>query len=117
MVDVALAVTTTVAIENLALLAPAAMVTLAGTVANAVLLLARVTTTLAGALPVSVAVPVTVLPPAVVVALSAREDRTGGTTVRSRAMLTPPDDAVIRAVVDDARGLVVIENVACVWPA
>ena len=88
--DEALAVTTTVVMVNLALLAPAATVTLAGTVATAVLVLARLTTTPpVGALPVSVAVPLTAFPPAVLVGLSVSDDKTGGTTVRSRKELTP----------------------------
>ena len=53
-----------VVIGNVALLDPAAMVTLAGTCATEVLLLCRVTTTPAvGAAPSSVTVPVTLFPP------------------------------------------------------
>ena len=58
---------------------PAGTVTLAGTVAAAVLLLARVTTAPpAGAAPVRVAVPVDGLPPWTDVGLSVIEPRVGG---------------------------------------
>jgi hypothetical protein len=57
------------------------------------------------------------LPPAVLVGLSERDDRTGGTTVRAREALTPPYDAVIVAVLVDATGLVVTEKIACELPA
>jgi hypothetical protein len=68
-------VTELVVTVKVALLAPAAMLTLAGTVAAAVLLLERVTTAPedgAGAL--SVTVPWEVLPPTTLIGFSERED-------------------------------------------
>ena len=70
--------TAVVATVNVALLAPAGMVTLAGTVAIVVLLLASVTTLPpVGAAPVSVTVPWDVLPPITLVGFSVREESTG----------------------------------------
>jgi len=60
---------------KVALLAPAAMLTLAGTVAAAVLLLERVTTAPEdGAAALSVTVPWEVLPPTTLIGFSERED-------------------------------------------
>ena len=73
------AVTDTVLTVNVVLVAPAAMVTLAGTVATAVLLLNSVTTAPpVGAALVSVAVPCDVLPPTTVDGLSEIADSAGG---------------------------------------
>ena len=69
------ALTAAVVTSNVALVAPAATVTLAGTVATAVLLLDSVTTAPpVGAAIVNVAVPREVLPPATLVGLSAIAD-------------------------------------------
>ena len=75
---------------KVAVLAPAATRTLAGTVAAAVLLLERVTVAPpVGAGPVSVTVPVDVLPPVSFVGLRARVDNAGGFTVRLAVFVTP----------------------------
>jgi len=74
-VDVVTALVVTV---NVALLAPAATVTLAGTVAVDVLLLVRVTAAPpAGAGPLSVTVPIEEDPPLTVVGLSAIDESVG----------------------------------------
>jgi len=87
------AVTALVLTVNVALLAPAATVTLAGTVAVDVPLLDRETATpLLGAGPLRVTVPVDGDPPVTLVGLSATEDSVaepGGVTV-SEAVLVPP---------------------------
>jgi hypothetical protein len=71
-------VTALVLTLNVALLAPAATVTLAGTVAEA-LLLERFTTALPlGAGPLRVTVPVEEEPPVTLLGLSTIEDRVGG---------------------------------------
>ena len=75
---------------NVAVLAPAATRTLAGTVAAAVLLLERVTVAPpVGAEAVSVTVPVDVPPPITVVGLRVRADNVGGFTVRLAVFVTP----------------------------
>jgi hypothetical protein len=89
-VDVVTALVLTV---NVALLAPAATVTLAGTVAVDVLVLERETAAPpVGAGPLSVTVPVEGDPPVMLVGLSAIEESVaepGGVTV-SEAVLAPP---------------------------
>ena len=84
------AVTALVVTVNVALVAPAGTVTLAGTVA-AVLSLDSVTCAPpAGAGPSSVTVPVELLPPVTVVGLSASEERpAAGFTVRVAVRVTP----------------------------
>ncbi len=75
---------------NVALVAPAATVTLAGTVALVVLLLARLTTTPPeGALPVSVTVPVEGVPPITVVGFRASVLSSGAVTVNVALLVTP----------------------------
>ena len=66
-------VTELVAIGKVALLAPEAMLTLAGTVAAAVLLLESITTAPDGAAALSVTVPWDVLPPTTLVGVSVNE--------------------------------------------
>jgi len=95
------AVTLVVVIEKVALVAPAAMVTLAGTVATAVFALLRPTTAPpAGAPAVSVTVPCDELPPTTEVGVTLTEDKlaTGGgggggaavVTVKLPGSSTPP---------------------------
>jgi hypothetical protein len=75
---------------KVAVLAPAVTRTLAGTVAVPVLLLERVMVEPpVGAGPVSVTVPVDVLPPIIVVGLALRADKVGGFTVRLAVFVTP----------------------------
>ena len=82
--------TTLVETVKVAVLAPAATRTLAGTVAAAVLLLERVTVTPpVGAAPVTVTVPVDVLPPETFVGFNVRVDNAGGFTVRMAVFVTP----------------------------
>ena len=89
-VDVVTALVLTV---NVALLAPAAIVTLAGTVAAAVLPLMRETTAPpVGAGPLSVSVPVEGDPPVTLVGFSVSEERVGGAcgiTVSEPVLVTP----------------------------
>jgi hypothetical protein len=84
-------VTELVATVKVALLAPEAMLTLAGTVAAAVLLLERETTTPddgAGAL--SITVPCDVLPPTTVVGFSVNELRAPAEATESAAVSVTP---------------------------
>ena len=75
---------------KVALVAPAATVTDAGTVAAAVLLLVRVTTAPpAGALPFSVTVAVLFAAPVTVAGFSETEESAGGLTVSTAVLLTP----------------------------
>jgi hypothetical protein len=74
--------TATVVAVNVALVAPAATVTLAGTVAAAVLLLPNVTTAPpAGAALLNVTFPVDEAPPVTVAGLTDTEETAGGFTV------------------------------------
>src|SRR5437899_8187193 len=116
-VDAATALVVTV---NGALVAPAGTVTLAGTVAAAVLSLDSVTCAPpAGAGPSSVAVPVELLPPVTVVGFTPSEERrTGcGFTVRVAGRVTPLYTAEMVTGVDAATVLVVTVNVVLVAPA
>ena len=84
------AATGLVLMVDVAVLAPAATRTLAGTVAAAVLLLERVRVAPpVGAGPVSVTVPVDVPPPMTVDGLRVRVDNVGGFTVRMAVFVTP----------------------------
>jgi hypothetical protein len=88
-VDVVTALVLTV---NVALLAPAATVTVAGTVAVDVLLLERETTAPpVGAGPLSVTVPVEGDPPVTLVGFSVSEERVraGGSTVSEAVLVAP----------------------------
>src|SRR6266849_6723943 len=92
MVTVVEVLTALVVTVKVALVAPAPTVTLAGTVAAAVLLLDSVTVAPpAGAAPLKVTVPVEELPPVTLVGLTATDDkdRGGGFTVRV-AVWVPP---------------------------
>src|SRR3989442_9973063 len=108
------AATALVVIVNVVLVAPAGTVTLAGTVAAAVLLLDSVTCAPAGAGPSSVAVPVELLPPVTVVGLSASEERrAAGFTVSVAVRVTPLYTAEMVTGVDAATALVEIGSAAC----
>ena len=92
MVTKALAATAEVVIVKVAVLAPAATVTLAGNCAAAVLLLVRVTTApLDGAGPVKVTVPVPVeeVPPITEVGLSVTEVSVAALTVKVAVFVAP----------------------------
>ena len=79
MVTVVDAATALVLTVNVALVAPAATVTLDGTVAAAVLLLESVTVAPpAGAAPLNVTVPVEEFPPVTLVGFSDSDERVGG---------------------------------------
>jgi len=119
-IDAATALVLTV---NVALVAPAATVTLAGTLAAVVLLLESVTVAPpAGAAPLSVTVPVEEFPPVTLVGFSESEERVGGgggaaVTVSEADLLAPLNVAEIETVVDTATALVLTVNVALVAPA
>ena len=87
MVTEVVAVTELVVTVKVALLAPAAMVTLPGTVAAVVLLLDRVTTAPpVGAAALSVTVPWDVLPPITLVGFSVNEDNVAVEVVLLRTL-------------------------------
>jgi len=115
------AVTALVLTVNVALLAPATTVTLAGTVAVDVLLLERETVAPpAGADPLSVTVPVEGDPPVTLVGFSVSEERVGracGSTVSEAVLVTPAYDAEIVTGVDAVTALVLTVNVALLAPA
>jgi hypothetical protein len=91
-------VTDFVVIVKLALVTPAAMVTLVGRVVTAVLLVTSETTAPpAGALPLRVTVPREDVPPATVFGLSVREVRTAGETVIAACCVEPFQEAVMMA--------------------
>jgi len=119
-IDAATALVLTV---NVALVAPAATVTLAGTLAAVVLLLESVTVAPpAGAAPLKVTVPVEEFPPVTLVGFSESEERVGGgggaaVTVSEADLLAPLNVAEIETVVDTATALVLTVNVALVAPA
>ena len=103
---------------NVTLLNPAGTVTLDGTLATDVLLLASATSAPpAGAGPLNATVPVEELPPVALDGFNVTEVRTGGSTVIVAVCVTPPNAAVITAAVFTATGLVVIVNVALVVPS
>ena len=95
MVDVVELVRNFVAIVNVAVLAPAETVTLPGTVAAAVLLLARAMLISTAARALRVTVPVEATPPITVVGLSDRVDSAGGFTVRVAVLVTVPSKALM----------------------
>jgi len=118
-------VTTVVFTVKIALVAPARMVTLAGSVATAVLLLERETAAPpVGAGALSVTEPVEGDPPVTALGFSVSEVRVapeggGGVTVSEAVCCwAPPDgDAEIVTVVELATAMVVTWNVAMVLPA
>ena len=95
MVTVVDAATALVLTVNVALVAPAAIVTLDGVLAAVVLLLESVTTApLEGAAPLNVTVPVEEFPPVTLVGFSVSEDSVGagggaGVTVNEADFVTP----------------------------
>src|SRR6266478_3322047 len=114
------AVTALVLTVNVALLAPAATVTLAGTVAVDVLLERETAAPPLGAGPLSVTVPVEGDPPVTLVGFSVSEERVGracGSTVSEAVLVTPAYDAEMVTGVDAVTALVLTVNVALLAPA
>lgn len=102
----------------MALVAPPATVTVAGTVAAAVMLLDKVKVRPpAGATAVKVTVPVEVLPPMTEVGLSVSVESATALTRRLAVLLTPLKDAVMTTFVVVVIGTVVMAKVAVVLPA
>jgi len=99
MVDVVVAVRKFVAMANVAVVAPAGTVTLPGTVAAAVLLLAREMVVSTAARPPRVTVPVEATPPTTVVGLNDKVDSGGGVTVRVAVLVTVPSEALMTTAV------------------
>jgi hypothetical protein len=84
------AATALVAMLNVALVAPAGMVTLEGTAAAPLLLDSATCAPPAGAGPSSTTVPVTGVPPATLAWLRLSADTLGGTTVSDAVCVAPP---------------------------
>ena len=102
---------------NVAVLEPAAIATLAGTWAAAVLLLDRVTVApLAGAGPLRVTVPVELFPPITELGLLLTEERAAALTVSVVVRVTPYVPEMVTEVFAET-GVVVIVNVALLEPA
>jgi hypothetical protein len=108
--------TGTVAIENVAVVAPAATVTVEGTVAVALSLRSETIAPPAGAGLFKVTVPVEPRPPVTVDGLKLRDETAGGLIVREAACVTPKV-ALIAAVVVVPTAVVFTGNVAVVAPA
>src|SRR5713226_2615208 len=122
MVALVEALTGIVVTVNVALVAPAATVTLTGTVAAAVLLLDSVTTAPPpGAAPVSATVPCVVFPPVRLVLASVTEDMVGGgdpgDTVSETVSVVPPYVPEMVTAVEVLTAFVFTVNVALVAPA
>jgi hypothetical protein len=117
MLTLADAATTLVAMLNVALVAPAATVTLAGTFAAGLLLVSATCAPPAGAGPSSTTVPVTGLPPVTLASLRLSTEAPGGTTVSDALCVPPPDEPEIVTAVDVATALVVTLKLALVAPA
>lgn len=117
------AATALVLTVNDALVAPAATVTLDGTLAVVVLLLESVTCAPpTGAALLSETVPVEELPPVTLVGLNVSEERVGGgggagVTVSEAELVAPLKDAEMMTTVDEVTALVLTVNVALVAPA
>ena len=111
------AVTALVVMLNVALVAPAATVTLAGTDAAGLLLESATCAPPAGAGPFSVTVPELGLPPVTLAGLMPSEEITGGSTVSEALCVAPPDVPEIVTAVAVATAFVVTLKVALVAPA
>jgi len=114
------AVTRVVETVKVALVAPAATVTLAGTVVTAVLLLAKATTAPpACAAALRVTVPVEGFPPPTLVGFRLKEERVagGGDTVSTADFVTPPNTAEIVTAVEAVTELVNTVKFSVVAPA
>lgn len=96
---------------------PAGTVTVAGTVAAAVLLLERLITTFTAARPVRVTVPTELVPPRTLVGFSESVESAGARTVNVAFRLTPLAKAEMDEVVLLATGVVVTVKVAVRLPA
>jgi hypothetical protein len=107
-----------VVIEKLALVDPAAMVTLEGTTATKMLLLERATKAPPlGAGPLSVTVPVDAFPPVTLEGLNVNEVSTGGSIVSEADWVTPPKTPEMVTDVAVATALVRTVKMALVAPA
>jgi len=114
------AVTALVLTVNVALLVPAGTVTLAATVAAAVLLLVRLTTAPPlGAGPLSITVPVEGFPPVTLVGFRLTEERVagGGVTVSEAVWVPLPYVPEMVTEVDAVTALVLTVNVVLLVPA
>jgi len=112
-----MASTAVVVTANVTLVAPAATVTFAGTVAEALVLASVTTAPPEGAAPLNVTVPVDAAPPTRLDGASVRADKTGGLMVSALASVAPPKTAEIVTGVMAATAVVVTGNVAVVDPA
>jgi hypothetical protein len=119
-VTVVFAVTALVLTANVALVAPAATVTLPGTVAAALLLDSVTAAPPAGAAPLNVTVPVDAFPPATLVGLSESAESVtgagapGGFTVSTALRVVPFNDAEMVTVLVAMTEPVLTVNVALV---
>src|SRR5919198_2330643 len=111
------ALTALVVMLNVALVAPAATVTVAGTEAAGLLLESATCAPPAGAGPFSVTVPELGLPPVTLAGLMPSEEITGGGTVSEALCVAPPDVPEIVTAVGVATAFVVTLKVALVAPA
>jgi hypothetical protein len=114
MVTAVTAVTVEVVTLNVAVVAPAATVTLAGTVADALLDASVTTRPPAGAADDNVTVPVLAVPPVTDVGFKATVLSTGAVIPSDADWLTPPSVPVIVLAVFAATAVVVTVNVAVV---
>ena len=113
-----LADTAVVATVNVAVVAPALTVTLAGSLADVVLSDSVTTAPPAGAALVNVTVPVEEVPPVTLEGFKVTPESAAGSVIVSSAVLvTPPATALIVATVPVDTAVVVTVNVAVVAPA
>src|SRR3954465_12322767 len=111
------AATALVVTLKVALVAPAGMLTLAGTEAAPLLLESATCAPPAGAGPSSTTVPVTGLPPVMLAWLRLTAETLGGTTVSEALCVPPPNEPEMLTAVDVATALVVTLKLALVAPA